>query len=101
MAKETPTEDNRMQTNVNDAKREKMPTEDVALEKENVANVQREYIVNRILPHVGRGDIVKYVVHWYGYTQADDTVEPRAQIPEHFITSNWPLVRKQDGRQQG
>lgn len=57
-----------------------------AMKEENFVNAQQKYATDLINRHVGRGDNVQSVVCWYGYTQADDTMEPPSHIPEHFIT---------------
>lgn len=92
--KETPTQDEKMQTEEKEAEREEKHTGDTRTEEENIANALREYSVDRKVSHVGRGNNVKYVVGWYGYTAADDTVQPTAHIPEHFITRYWCRGRK-------
>lgn len=45
-----------------------------------------EYVVDRIVRHIGKGDTLRYVVRWYGYGPQDDTIEPPQHIPQHFIT---------------
>lgn len=60
-----------------------------------------ENTVNDIERHVGKDEIVRYDVGWYGYTPADFTVEPREHFPEHFITCNWRRTRKNDEVRQG
>lgn len=35
-----------------------------------------------------------YVVQWYGYVPADDTLEPPEHILKHSITLNWRVVQK-------
>lgn len=42
-----------------------------------------------IVRHVAKGNSVRFVEHLYGYTPADDTVEPPEHIPELFITRYW------------
>lgn len=84
-ANETPNKDSRMQGDQTDAEREESHSEDTRLEDENVANVPQEYLVDRIVRHVGKDDKVKYVVHWYGYMPVDDTVELLVHIAEQFF----------------
>lgn len=58
---------------------------------EKVANAPCEYTVDCILHHVGEGDGVRYLVRWYGYASADDTVDPPEHIPNillHAIGDN-------------
>lgn len=56
------------------------------MEEENVTSLWREYAVDGIVRVIGKGNKVKYVVRWYGYTSADDTVEPPVHIPEQLFT---------------
>lgn len=46
-----------------------------------------EYTVDRIVRHVGERDSHWYVVHWYDYTPADDTVEqPRQSLNNSLLS---------------
>lgn len=85
MARETPMEDNRTETDEKDAERQETHVGEKLLEKDNVANALCEYCVDRIVPHVGKGNNVKYVVHRYSYSPADDTVELPVYTPGQFI----------------
>lgn len=54
----------------------------------------QEYAVDRIVGHTGHGAERKYIVRWYGYTQAEDTAEPPSHIPPHFIQRYWTRVHR-------
>lgn len=56
----------------------------------------REYRVTRIVRHISEGDNVRFVVRWYGYTSADDTVKPPEHIFEHLITRYWRRVMRNE-----
>lgn len=66
----------------------------------NVANAQQKYAVDCMLLHVGKGNNVRYVVHWYSYTTAVVTVELAAPIPEHSFTSFWCRLWRQEAELQ-
>lgn len=53
----------------------------------------QKYAVDPIVRTIGKGNNVKYVVQWYGYTSADDTFQPPNHIPQHLITHYSRLVR--------
>lgn len=40
--------------------------------------------MDRIAHHLKKGDSVKYVLRWYGYTPAEDIVQSPAHISEGF-----------------
>lgn len=67
---------------------------------EKFADAPCEYVVDRFVRHVSEGGNVRYVVHWYDYTPAENTVEPPETIPEHFITRYWRQRRKNDAARQ-
>lgn len=56
---------------------------------EDLADALHEYAVHCVMSHKGESDNVRYVVRLYGYTFAEDRVEPLEHIPEHFITCYW------------
>lgn len=58
-AKKTPSEDNRMKTNDNDAEREETDGWDTLMEDENFAHAPRDYVMDRIVCNIGRGDNVR------------------------------------------
>lgn len=70
------------------------------MEEENVASAPQQYAVNGIVFDVGKGNNIKYIVRWYGYSPDDNKVEPPAHIPERYITRFLRWVRKQDARRQ-
>lgn len=84
--RETPTENSKTQTENNPAGKEETNERDHKTEEENVAKAPLEYTIAHLVRQVGKVESVKYVVHWCGYTTADDTVETPAHIPDHFIT---------------
>lgn len=45
--------------------------------------------MDHIVRHVAKGDKVKDVVRWYGYTPADDMVELPAHTSEQLIARYW------------
>lgn len=45
-----------------------------------------EYIINSNIRHINKDKDVKYVVRWYRYGPADDTVELPVNICQHYIT---------------
>lgn len=55
-----------------------------------------EYVVDRMVDHIVKGDNLRYVVRWYGYGPIDDTVELAHYIPQHFITRHWRRINKTD-----
>jgi len=71
------------------------PPEEVApdVEPTNTPTEQREYVVDRIISHEGKGRNKKYVVRWYGYAPEHDTVEPPENLPQHFIRRYWRRKR--------
>lgn len=64
------------------------------------SDVALEYTVNYILRHVGEGDNIRYIVHWFHCTPVDDTAKPPEHIPEHFVPRNWLPVKKSEDVQQ-
>lgn len=58
-----------------------------------------EYVVERIFRHIGEGDNLRYVVRWYGYGPDVDTVESVHHIQQHFTTSYWRRVNKENKQQ--
>ena len=44
-----------------------------------------EYVVDRIVGHDNTDKGMRYRVRWYGYQAKDDTMEPEANVPKHFI----------------
>ena len=44
-----------------------------------------EYAIEKIVGHEDGPDGRGYVVRWYGYDAADDTLEPAKHIPANFI----------------
>lgn len=53
-----------------------------------------EHSVSGIVQHIKKSKGVHYVVHWYGYGPVHDTVEPRENLPQYFITWNWRKIKK-------
>lgn len=51
-----------------------MKAEYKRLEKKNFANALQEYAVDSIVRPLGKFSSLKYVVGWYGYPLAHDTV---------------------------
>lgn len=47
-------------------------------------NLDREYSIDRNFPPVVEAPNMKYVIKWYGYTEAEDTLESRVTIPLHL-----------------
>lgn len=50
---------------------------------------QHEFTVDCKVRHIGSGPSLKYVVHKYGYTPKDETIEPPEHISQNFITRYW------------
>jgi hypothetical protein len=50
------------------------------------ATSEREYVVERLVDDNENADGMRqYRVRWMGYSEADDTWEPEASIPRHFV----------------
>lgn len=47
-----------------------------------------ENVVYRIVRYVGTGSDTKYVVQWYEFMTANDTLELSEHIPQHLISVN-------------
>lgn len=61
-------------------------TKDSAGKEVRDNDIQRdEYVFERIVRHIGEGNNLHYMVHWYGYGLKGDTVEPADHISQHFI----------------
>lgn len=73
-AKESPSEYNRKQGDQTDAEMEGTAEVDTRLKKKSVTNTVRDYTVDGIVLHVENDYNVKYVVGWYAYTPAYDTL---------------------------
>lgn len=57
-------------------------------------NVNRRYIVDRVIRHLKTPTETRYVVHWCGYTKDDDITEPAENITQHFRDAHWWRVWK-------
>lgn len=84
--KKTPPEDNKTKGDKTDDEREESHAVEKRLEEENVTNAARKYAMDPVERHLGKRNIVKIVLGWYGYRPADDTVEPPAHMSRDFIT---------------
>lgn len=76
-ARVTSVKDNSTQVVETDAAWEETHAKDKKMEEKNVINALREYVVDCIVRHVEKFSNVKYIVCSYGYTPADDMMEPR------------------------
>lgn len=47
------------------------------------------HVVDRIVRHFASGPCLKYVIRWYGYSEAEDNAEPRQHIPQNFFDAYW------------
>lgn len=59
--------------------------------------------MDRIVRHLGRGDIAKYVVLCYGYTPENDTRELFALlsgVSVHAIGAEWGSMTQGDGKKE-
>lgn len=61
---EVPTEDNSTKSEDYDAERSGTHAGDTEMEEKSVAHAPRNYVVDRVVPHVRKSDIVRYVVRW-------------------------------------
>lgn len=57
------------------------------------ATVHDKYTVDHILKKASSGRDLKYLVRWYGYMAAEDTLKPLHHIPQHFMKRYWCRVR--------
>lgn len=88
-AKKTQTKDKKTKGAGIDADREEAHTEDTQLEEETVVHAPKEYAMDGIRSHIGKGDKIKCIVRWYGHTPGGSTAELSTQVLEHFITRYW------------
>lgn len=93
-AKKTPTKDNSPKTYKTKCEQEETYTVEQKWKKK-YRSYPQEYAEDCIVRYVGRGYTVKYVVRQYGYRPVNDTLEPPAQISEHF----FPRIRRRRGKQ--
>lgn len=48
-----------------------------------------------IVCHIQTLEVMHHVVHWHGYRPQDDTMQPAAHVPQHFIRDYWTGLQKQ------
>lgn len=101
VARKTPTEDNKTQTNEHNAELEETLAEDTRTEEENVPNARQDFAKDCLVRHVGKGHNFKYVVHCYSYTPTYEKVEPPAHIHGHLISRFFRWMQKPDAGRQG
>lgn len=52
----------------------------------------QEFMVQKIVRHIGTGQETKDVVRWYGYSSSQDTVGLPDHLLTHFITRYWGRI---------
>lgn len=54
----------------------------------------REYVMGRIVQHIGKPPEVKYIVYWDGYYSSNDSVDRPKNLPVHFLVRKWRKLSK-------
>lgn len=50
---------------------------------------ERDYMIDQIVGHVGKGTNTQYAVKWYGWKETNDSVQLCANIPLKWIAHYW------------
>lgn len=67
----------------------------------NDARTIMEFLVQRIVRHVGPGYKIRYVIRWYVHGPHEDIVEPASHVLQHFIVCYWSQLNREAPRNRG
>lgn len=55
-----------------------------------------KHCVDYVEHQISQGTNDEYVIHWYSYAPADDTVKPEEHKVDHFVTHSWHWVSEEN-----
>lgn len=98
--KHAPHQDKFALTNTNDERHGNDAADEGQTTTDELAEMLRDYAVECVVHHTGKGTKDIYVIPLCSFTPAADSVKPPKLVPKHFITPYWLWNQKKDAGPQ-